>query len=132
MRAGSAAASRSREGRTQASVGPAAAPWRPAAAARWSSPSLPREAACAPAYSGCSLVLTFTPSGNGTRSSTLSIAYNDGAASQMLTRQLTATSTTAAILSVADSPYGGGGQSFDYGTTGLATDHTFTVSNLGA
>jgi hypothetical protein len=86
----------------------------------------------------CTVSVTFTPSGDGPQSSTLSIAYNDGAAAQVATRVLSGTGTTKALVDIFDwdNPPPGGfspnnGPPFDYGVWGMATDHTFTLRNDG-
>jgi hypothetical protein len=81
----------------------------------------------------CSVVVTFTPSGSGTRSAVLTLSYSDGLATESATRSLTATATAAAFLTILDNQNSfGGPPSFDFGTWGVATTHTFTVTNSGA
>ena len=84
----------------------------------------------------CTVVVTFTPSGTGASSATLSVAYNDGAAATGVTRAVTGTSTSLALLMINDWQGGGGGGGgspppFDYGTSGVPIDHTFTLQNIG-
>jgi hypothetical protein len=82
----------------------------------------------------CTVVVTFTPVGNGARSSTLTVGYNDGHTGQTATRSLMGTAVAQAFLRFYD--WQGPNQPipwspFDYGTWGTTTDHTFTISNDG-
>ncbi len=72
----------------------------------------------------CTVVVTFSPSANGVISSTLTLTYNDGAASQSATRALTGTGVDPATLTISDAT------TYDFGTkaTGSTTDKTFTVT----
>jgi hypothetical protein len=86
----------------------------------------------------CTVSVTFTPTGDGGRTSTLSLAYNDGATTQVAARALTGTATTKAMLNIYDwngpnGPEGNGGNGapLDYGVWGVAADHEFTVRNDG-
>jgi hypothetical protein len=85
----------------------------------------------------CSVSVTFTPSGNGPSTSTLTISYSDGSTAQLATRSLTAASTTHAVVNIYDWSGPGmtaptaGSPPFDYGVWGVATDHPFTLRNDG-
>jgi hypothetical protein len=89
----------------------------------------------------CTVKVTFSPSGDGPRTSTLSVSYNDGGTTQVATRVLTGTATTKALVNVYDwwDSQGGskpGNQSwtpppYDYGLWGLPVEHTFTLRNDG-
>jgi hypothetical protein len=83
----------------------------------------------------CSLVVVFTPTGAGNYAGTMAISYDDGTgASASATRGLQGAETNLALLTVHDwsATDDGGGDLFDYGTAGVATDHTFTITNDGA
>jgi hypothetical protein len=83
--------------------------------------------------STCTIVVTFTPSGNGPSSSTITLGYNDSTQNQQATATVTGTSTTAAILQIATCQNCGGSQSsYDFGTWGTPTSQTFYVTNIGA
>jgi hypothetical protein len=82
----------------------------------------------------CTVVVTYTPSGSGPQSSTMTIGYFDGHAGQTAVRSVTGTAVTQALLHIYD--WQGMTQPLpqspmDYGTWGFAMDHTFTVSNDG-
>ncbi len=87
-----------------------------------------------PSNSSCQLTVTFTPSGNGVSSQTLTASYSDSSGARpAATRALTGTATSRALVLVSD---GGGGQSaWDFGAWGvgnpLVASHTFTLSNQG-
>ena len=86
----------------------------------------------------CTVVVRFTPSGSGQRTSTLLIFYYDGANTQYAKRALSATATDKALaadhrLGASRSPPNGPGPPpYDYGTAGPRAQHTFTVTNWGA
>jgi hypothetical protein len=84
----------------------------------------------------CTVVVTFTPSGSGYRTSTLIVSYYDGATAQYAMRSVSATATNRALLQISDwdmsGPSGSNQPPYDYGTTGGARAHTFTVTNRGA
>jgi hypothetical protein len=86
--------------------------------------------------SSCSIVVTFTPSGAGLFSSTVTVEYQSNGAGSILkaTRDVQATGITTALLEI--SPWGPGGpsdaQPYDYGSYGTSVDHEFTLSNVGA
>ena len=86
----------------------------------------------------CTVSVTFTPVGDGARTSTLSLSYNDGGTTQVAARAVTGTATTKALLNVYDyngqnGPDGpsGNGPPYDFGVWGVAVDHEFTVRNDG-
>ena len=79
----------------------------------------------------CTIVVTFTPSGNGAASSTITLGYNDGSSAQTATRALTATSTTAAVLEF-EGELGGAPNALDFGTVGVPVSQTMTLVNVGA
>jgi hypothetical protein len=92
---------------------------------------------CGPTLSAgayCTVVVTFSPSGNGARSSTLTVSYFDGSKGSTATRGLAGTATDAALVQISDwgGPQGMNPPPFDYGTWGNAQDHTFTLINSGA
>jgi hypothetical protein len=80
------------------------------------------------------VVVTFTPAGNGSRSSTLTVQYFDGSTTRAASRGLAGTATDAALVQISDfgGPQGSNPPPFDYGTWGSAQDHTFTLINSGA
>ncbi|HLL81152.1 MAG TPA: choice-of-anchor D domain-containing protein, partial [Longimicrobium sp.] len=86
----------------------------------------------------CAVVVTFTPSGTGTRQSSLSINYNDGGAARTATRAVTAAITSRSFLVVSElSTPGGCGDAcgpYDFGSAlvGSTVERTFTVFNTGA
>src|SRR4029079_5619757 len=70
----------------------------------------------------CTISVTFTPAGDGARTSTLSLSYNDGGATQVAARALTGTATTKAMLNIYDfngqsgpAGNGGNGPPYDFG-----------------
>ncbi len=75
----------------------------------------------------CTIVVTWAPTANGTQTATITLSYNDGAASQTATRGLTGVGADPASLSISD------GTTYSYGTKarGSTTDKTFTVTNSG-
>jgi hypothetical protein len=84
----------------------------------------------------CTVVVTFTPSGDGPRSSRLELAYNDGATGRTVGRAISGTATTDPYLLITDFSGasgcpGGACSPFDYGTWGIPADHTFHVRNNG-
>lgn len=86
----------------------------------------------------CTVVVTFTPIGDGPRSSTLTIAYDNGFEKEPATRTLRGTATKRALLAIA--AYGtasGCGERcgpFDFGTVagGAESIQGFTLFNKGA
>ena len=84
-------------------------------------------AATLAASSTCTVVITWSPTATGAQSTTLSLAYNDGAAAQTATRPMTGTGVAPAAITITDGP------TFDFGTraTGSTTDKTFTLNNTG-
>jgi hypothetical protein len=85
----------------------------------------------------CNIVVRFTPSGSGPRSSTIKLNYTDLAAAPMpsATRDVTGTATIAALLMMMES-VGGCGEGcgpFDFGshTVGTTAEMTFNVFNSG-
>ena len=87
----------------------------------------------------CTVVVRFTPSGSGQRTSALLIFYYDGANTQYAKRSLSATATNRALLQISagdmapPGPDGPDSPPYDYGTAGAASrDATFTVTNWGA
>jgi len=85
----------------------------------------------------CTVVVRFTPSGSGYRSSQLLIRYHDGANTQYAKRSLSATATDRALLQITDwtnsPPNNDSNQPpFDYGVAGTAREHTFIITNRGA
>lgn len=78
----------------------------------------------------CTVVLTYNPTNVAVHTDTLILAYDDGqtVGATNVTRDLTGTAVSPALLSVSDGP------SFNFGTkaTGSSTDKTFTVSNTGS
>ena len=90
------------------------------------------------AGASCTVKVTFTPMGDGSRTSTLSLAYNDGSSAEVAARAITGTATTKAMLTIYDwngpeRPRGAGanGPPMDYGIWGVPVDHEFTVRNDG-
>lgn len=85
----------------------------------------------------CTVVVTFTPSGSGPRSSTLTLAYQDGSERKTVSRGVAGTATLRAFLSITDfaTPSDCREQCppFDFGTVAVGTQvsHTFTVVNQG-
>lgn len=84
------------------------------------------------AGAGCTVVVTFTPTGDATAGTSLTIAYDDGAAAQTAVRAVTGTSTSGANLLILMSEDDGGGGVVDLGTVGAATHGMLTVRNNGA
>lgn len=80
----------------------------------------------------CTLVVVFTPSGEGPRSATLRVDYAGGETTQA-SLSLAGTAVSGAMLKISDWPGATGGEygGYDYGTWGVWIDHTFTVRNLG-
>jgi hypothetical protein len=82
----------------------------------------------APISANCTIVLTYNPTTGGTTNETLSLQYNDGAATQTITLPLDGTAITLASLAITQA-------SADY-TFGPITKNTtddivFTVTNSG-
>lgn len=75
----------------------------------------------------CSLVIVYAPTATGTQSGTISLSYNDGAATQSATRAVQGTGAAPALLSISDAVV------FDYGSVanGSTNDKSFTISNSG-
>ena len=83
----------------------------------------------------CSLVVIFTPPSVGNFTGTLSINYDDGTGTPATaTRGLLGAETNLALLTVHDysATDSGGGDVFDFGVTGVAVDHAFTLTNDGS
>ncbi|HEY3358685.1 MAG TPA: choice-of-anchor D domain-containing protein [Polyangia bacterium] len=81
----------------------------------------------------CQVNVAFTPTGDGARASTITLAYTDAGGGHGASRAVTATATTRAFVQILDWDGSGPPMSpFDYGTWGHATPHTFTVTNQGA
>jgi hypothetical protein len=80
------------------------------------------------AFTSCTVTVVFKPTAAALSADTLSIAYDDGLAHQMSTRDLTGTGTSHAFLVISDGP------TYDFGTRALGStaSHTFTVTNTGA
>jgi hypothetical protein len=76
----------------------------------------------------CALVVTFAPTSGGAQSAMLTVAYNDGAQDQSVSRPLTGTGRAPATLTLSDGP------SFDFGSVavGGSATHTFDVVNGGS
>ena len=86
----------------------------------------------------CTVVVTFSPSGNQTNGSSLIVSYFNGTNVAYATRGLVGTATTAALLQVNDfsgAPSGPNGSDnpspYDYGISGTALDHVFSLTNWG-
>ncbi|MBK8480370.1 MAG: choice-of-anchor D domain-containing protein [Proteobacteria bacterium] len=81
----------------------------------------------APAAS-CTLVVAFAPTENGGASSTLTLVYYDGAATQEATRALAGSGTTGAALSFEAAP------TYDFGrqSVGASSEVALTLTNSGA
>ncbi|HVU51293.1 MAG TPA: choice-of-anchor D domain-containing protein, partial [Polyangia bacterium] len=84
---------------------------------------------------GCYVSVVFQPPSPGPHASTLTLGYNDGAGPQTARRDLTGTGITTALLVVND--WSGRddsdlGPPYDYGSAGVAIEHTFSVWNAGA
>ncbi|MCB0356458.1 MAG: choice-of-anchor D domain-containing protein, partial [Bdellovibrionales bacterium] len=79
------------------------------------------------ASASCTVVVTYSPTATGVNNDTLLIDYNDGAAAQQASLNLTGTGSALAFLTISDGP------TFDYGTVaiGATAEHTFTVQNTG-
>ncbi|MCB9025374.1 MAG: choice-of-anchor D domain-containing protein [Bdellovibrionaceae bacterium] len=75
----------------------------------------------------CQIEVNFNPSITGTFNDTVIVGYNDGAAVQQATRDLTAIASTPAILDISNSP------SYNFGIKplGSVNDFSFTVTNNG-
>lgn len=81
-----------------------------------------------PAYSSCSITFRFNPTVDGYSSTSLSLAYDDGAgAGTPLTKTLEGTGVAPGLLTLS------GGASYSFGTvlTGYSQSVIFTVSNTG-
>ncbi len=76
---------------------------------------------------GCTVVVTYNPSANGTQTATLTVNYNDGLIAQSATRALTGSANNPANLTISNGP------SYDLGTLtlGSSVDATLTVTNDG-
>ena len=59
----------------------------------------------------CTIVVEYAPTGAATDTDTVDITYNDGAAAQTASRDLTAISQTPSVLTISDGP------TFDYGNS---------------
>ncbi len=80
----------------------------------------------------CKVVVTFIPSGDGARSSTLSLGYFDGSSAVSVSRALSGVAVSAAKVSLADcaSCLASTGPT-DFGVSGFPVDKGFYVNNLG-
>ena len=79
------------------------------------------------AGASCSLVVRFAPSASGLATQTLTLDYNDGAASAQATRDLQGTGANPAAISISDGPV------YDYGSVsnGSVSSKVFTLTNTG-
>lgn len=75
----------------------------------------------------CTLVVTFSPTANGTYTDTIEVNFYDGSANQQAVRPIEGIGAAPATLAVSDGP------TMNFGTkaTGSNTDHTFSVTNTG-
>jgi hypothetical protein len=82
--------------------------------------------------SSCSVIVTCKPIAAGLATTTISLNYFDGAATQKASRSVRATGTQQALVVV--STNNGPPSAYDYGTHGLGsnTDVALVVSNIGA
>ena len=84
----------------------------------------------------CTVVVRFTPSGSGTRTSQLLIFYYDGANTQYAKRALSATATNRALLQITDWNIPEAERprpaALRLRHDGQRGEHTFTVTNRGA
>ncbi|MCA9325968.1 choice-of-anchor D domain-containing protein, partial [Candidatus Saccharibacteria bacterium] len=80
------------------------------------------------AASNCTIIVSFSPTASVTSNDTINIDYDDGAAPQQVTRDVTGTGGGNALLTISNGP------TYDYGTktVGSSTDFTFTVNNTGS
>jgi hypothetical protein len=85
------------------------------------------------AGAACTVDVAFTPVAVGDFSTVLSLTYNDGSATQGASRAMIGQGIDGARLTISDWSGGGnnGDGAFDFGTWGVATIHTFYVSNMG-
>ena len=76
----------------------------------------------------CTVVVTYNPATAGTHNDAIDLSYNDGAAAQVSSRDVSGVAVAPANLTITDGP------TYNYGTlaTGALADHTFTVQNTGA
>lgn len=86
---------------------------------------------CGPTLNGsqsCDIVVTYSPSSNGTHNSTIQVNYSNTISNLNTSVNLTAVAVNPASLSL------DGGNPYDYGTrvTTSVTEHTFTMTNNGA
>jgi hypothetical protein len=79
------------------------------------------------AGASCTIVVAFAPTGNGLKSSTLTVSYGDGVTTQSASRPFGGTGAAPAVLALSSSPV------YDFGTraTGSTTSHTFILSASG-
>jgi len=75
----------------------------------------------------CTVVVTFSPTGSGARTSAFSVAWSGS----VTTKSLSGTATDRALLAVTPWRNPGGWSSYDFGTWGVAVDRTFFVYNAG-
>lgn len=75
----------------------------------------------------CTVVVTYAPTATGAQSSLISIAYDDGANSQVTTRTVQGTGAAPALLSLSDGP------TYNYGAVAntSANDKSFLLTNSG-
>jgi len=78
-----------------------------------------------PSGTNCTIIIRYAPTVTGTFTNNLLITYNNGAANQTISRQITG--TTQAGLSISD------GATYNFGNqvTGSTTSKTFTVTRTG-
>lgn len=79
------------------------------------------------AGASCTIVTTFSPTAGGLASDTVDVTYNDGAAAQSVTRDVSGTGVAPALLTVSDGPT----YSFGPVPNGSTLDKIFTITNTG-
>ncbi|MCB0356958.1 MAG: choice-of-anchor D domain-containing protein, partial [Bdellovibrionales bacterium] len=79
------------------------------------------------ASASCDIVIQLHPTATGTYNDTILVNYNDGAAAQQATRDLTAIANTPALLNITEAPF------YDFGVQplGSTSEYSFTISNSG-
>ncbi len=79
------------------------------------------------ASSSCTIVIRFSPAAAATFNDQIILDYNDGAAAQQETRDITGEGIGIASLAISEDP------SYDYGTVlvGSNAEHSFTITNSG-
>ncbi|MCB0343355.1 MAG: choice-of-anchor D domain-containing protein, partial [Bdellovibrionales bacterium] len=80
-----------------------------------------------PGGTGCTVVVTFSPTNIGFYTDRIELNYFDGATAQLATRDLQGTALIPANLEISDAP------EYDYGQilVGNTVDYTFTITNTG-